>query len=120
MKKFILLFFPLFLFSYTIDFNTAINITLEQNKELQAKKLDIEVAKQDLIQAKGYELISQGRVSGRQLKPDESPSKPQPLEGHTLAAADILVSRRHRWSAGVEDQDRSEAPYGSRCRQETL
>ncbi len=55
MKKFIPLFFPLFLFSYTIDFDTAINITLEQNKELQAKKLDIEVAKQDLIQAKGYE-----------------------------------------------------------------
>lgn len=56
MGKLFLLFFPIFLFSYTIDFSTALDIALEKNKELQAKKLDIETAKQDLVQAKGYEL----------------------------------------------------------------
>ena len=44
-----------------------------------------------LVQAEGYELISLGHVSGQQSEPDEPTSEPEPLEGHTLAAGDILV-----------------------------
>lgn len=56
MTRLFLLFFPAILFSYSIDFQTALDIALTNNKELQAKKLDVETAKQDLIQAKGYDL----------------------------------------------------------------
>ena len=44
-----------------------------------------------LVQAAGYELISMGRVSDQHLEPDEPASESETLEGHTLAAGDILV-----------------------------
>ena len=53
-KKLILLSCPLFLFSYTIDFETSLNKTIENNKGLKAKQLDIETSKLDLEEAKGY------------------------------------------------------------------
>ena len=37
-----------------IDFNTALKLTLKNNKELKAKKTKIEQAKLNLAKAKGY------------------------------------------------------------------
>jgi outer membrane protein TolC len=42
------------LFSYTIDFETSLSKTIENNKGLKAKQLDIETSKLDLDEAKGY------------------------------------------------------------------
>ncbi len=56
MKKFILfLSFPLFLYSYTINFESALSKTLENNKGLKAKKLEVEKSKLALEEAKGYD-----------------------------------------------------------------
>ena len=46
---------PILLFSYTIDFKTSLNKTIENNKGLKAKKLEIEESKLDLQEAKGYD-----------------------------------------------------------------
>lgn len=46
---------PLYLFSYSIDFETALEKTIENNKGLKAKKLEIEKSKYDLEEAKGYD-----------------------------------------------------------------
>jgi outer membrane protein TolC len=46
---------PLILFSCTIDFETSLDKTIENNKGLKAKKLDIENSKLDLKEAKGYD-----------------------------------------------------------------
>ncbi|MEA3512307.1 MAG: TolC family protein [Campylobacterota bacterium] len=55
MKKTILLLTcPLFLFGYTIDFKTSLDKTIENNKGLKAKKLEIDASKEDLNEAKGY------------------------------------------------------------------
>ncbi len=53
-KKLLLLGSPLLLFSQTIDFDTSLMQTLQNNKGLKAKKLDIDLAKSDLSKAKGY------------------------------------------------------------------
>ena len=53
-KKLLLLTCPLFLFSQTIDFETSLIQTLEMNKGLKAKQLEIESSKLDLKEAKGY------------------------------------------------------------------
>jgi len=53
-KKLLLLTCPLFLFSQTIDFETSLIQTLEMNKGLKAKQLEIETSKLDLKEAKGY------------------------------------------------------------------
>ena len=53
-KKLLLLTCPFFLFAHTIDFETSLMQTLEKNKGLKAKKLDIESSKQDLKEADGY------------------------------------------------------------------
>jgi len=45
---------PLFLYSYTIDFNQSLHKTLENNKGLKAKKLEIQKAKLTVDEASGY------------------------------------------------------------------
>ena len=45
---------PLLLFGYTIDFQTSLDKTINNNKGLKAKKLEIEKAKQDLKEADSY------------------------------------------------------------------
>lgn len=44
------------LFSYTTNFDEAINQALKNNQELKAKKFDIEKAKTDMEEAKSYKL----------------------------------------------------------------
>jgi len=46
---------PLFLYSYTIDFDKSLEKTVQNNKGLKAKKLDIDRSKMDLDQVKGYD-----------------------------------------------------------------
>ena len=46
---------PIFLFSFEINFSEALDLALQNNKELKAKKLSIEKAKEDLKEAKGYD-----------------------------------------------------------------
>jgi outer membrane protein TolC len=56
----------LFLYAYTIDFTQAIDKTLQNNKGLQAKKLDIEQAKLSVDEASGYnygKLVFQENIS---------------------------------------------------------
>ena len=53
-NKLLLLGCPLLLFSQTIDFNTSLLQTLENNKGLKAKQLEIEISKLDLKEANGY------------------------------------------------------------------
>jgi outer membrane protein TolC len=48
------IFCPLLLFGYTIDFDTSLEKTIQNNKGLKAKKLDIEEAKLGIEEAKGY------------------------------------------------------------------
>jgi outer membrane protein TolC len=43
------------LYSYTIKFDQAIKLAVENNKELKAKELTIKKAEQDLKEAKGYD-----------------------------------------------------------------
>ena len=43
------------LYSYTIKFDQAIELAVENNKELKAKELTIKKAEQDLKEAKGYD-----------------------------------------------------------------
>jgi len=45
---------PLFLYSYTIDFEKSLNKTLKNNKGLKAKKLEINKAKLSIKEASGY------------------------------------------------------------------
>jgi len=51
---FIILSVHLFLYSYTIDFNKSLDKTLENNKGLKAKKLEIEKAKISIDEVTGY------------------------------------------------------------------
>jgi len=51
---FIILSVHLFLYSYTIDFNKSLEKTLENNKGLKAKKLEVEKAKISIDEASGY------------------------------------------------------------------
>ncbi|MEA2019555.1 MAG: TolC family protein [Campylobacterota bacterium] len=53
-KMLVLLSCPLLLFSYTIDFETSLSKTIDNNKGLKAKQLEIEKSKLDLEEAKGY------------------------------------------------------------------
>jgi len=55
MQKILLIFCPIILFGYTIDFDTALFKTLEKNKGLKAKKLIIKQSKEDLNIAKSYD-----------------------------------------------------------------
>jgi outer membrane protein TolC len=52
--KLLLILSPLLLFGYTIDFETALTKTIEMNKGLKAKKLNINLSEEDLNQAIGY------------------------------------------------------------------
>ena len=55
MKKKLLIFScPILLFGHTIDFDSSLAKTLENNKGLKAKALDIEASKIDAKEAKGY------------------------------------------------------------------
>jgi len=54
MMKILLLFLPMILFGYTIDFKDSLLKTIEKNKGLKAKKLDIKQAQKDLDIANGY------------------------------------------------------------------
>lgn len=57
MKKTVILFCaPLLLFSKTINFETALDLALQNNKELKAKKLEVEKTKASLKEAKSYDL----------------------------------------------------------------
>ena len=51
---FTLLVIPIFLQAYTIDFDKSLDKTLENNKGLKAKKLEIEKAKLSVDEASGY------------------------------------------------------------------
>jgi len=53
-NKLTLLFLPAILLGNTISFDEALNKTISNNKSLKAKKLSIDLAKQDLKIAKGY------------------------------------------------------------------
>jgi len=55
MKKYIFLLTPMLLFSYTIDFKNSLIKTVEMNKGLKAKKLEINKSKEDLKIANGYD-----------------------------------------------------------------
>jgi outer membrane protein TolC len=46
------------LYAHPINFSTALDITLQNNKELKAKKLNIEEAKESLKEAKSYDFGS--------------------------------------------------------------
>jgi len=52
-KTIIFCFLPVILFAYKIDFENALAKTIENNKSLQAKQKNIEIAKLDLKQAEG-------------------------------------------------------------------
>lgn len=54
MKKLFLLFLPIFLFARVVDFQEALDLTLENNKELKAKEFDLKKAEEDLKEAKAY------------------------------------------------------------------
>ena len=63
---FIILCLQLFLYSYTIDFDKSLNKTLENNKGLKAKQLEIEKAKVSVDEASGYNygnLVFQENIS---------------------------------------------------------
>ncbi len=53
-KKLLILSLPFVLFANSIDFQTALDKTLQNNKSLKAKQKEVEKAKLDLDQAKGY------------------------------------------------------------------
>jgi len=53
-KSCLLLITPIFLYSYTINFESSLDKTINNNKDLKAKKLEIEKSKLDLKEAKGY------------------------------------------------------------------
>lgn len=55
MRKLLLYLCPVVVFGYTIDFDTALLKTVERNKGLQAKKMDIEGAKKDFAIAQGFD-----------------------------------------------------------------
>jgi len=54
-KKLLLGITPLMMFASTISFDEALQKTFLNNNELKAKKLNIEIAKQDLLKAKSYD-----------------------------------------------------------------
>lgn len=54
-KKILLLTIPILLMGKTVSFQDALTLTLKNNKELKAKKLDIKKSKLDLEEAKGYD-----------------------------------------------------------------
>ena len=55
MKKIVLSLAPLLMFASTINFDTALKEAYNNNNELKAKKLNIDIAKQDLNKAKSYD-----------------------------------------------------------------
>ena len=57
MKRLLLGLAPLMMFASTITFNEALKETFANNKELKAKKLNIELAKEDLKKAKSKKCI---------------------------------------------------------------
>ena len=55
MKRLLLGLAPLMMFASTISFDEALKETFANNKELKAKKLNVEMAKQDFLKAKSYD-----------------------------------------------------------------
>ena len=55
MKRLLLGLAPLMMFASTVTFDEALKETFANNKELKAKKLNIELAKEDLKKAKSYD-----------------------------------------------------------------
>jgi outer membrane protein TolC len=55
MKRLLLGLAPLMMFASTITFDEALKETFANNQELKAKKLNVELAKQDLKKAKSYD-----------------------------------------------------------------
>ncbi len=55
MKRVVLSIAPFLLFASTINFDTALKEAYNNNNELKAKKLNIEIAKQNLNKAKSYD-----------------------------------------------------------------
>jgi len=55
MKRVLLGLAPLMMFASTITFDEALKETFANNNELKAKKLNVEMAKQDLLKAKSYD-----------------------------------------------------------------
>jgi outer membrane protein TolC len=55
-KKLLLLSIPALIFAKTVSYQEALTLALDNNKELKAKKLDVDIAKASLKEAKGYSL----------------------------------------------------------------
>jgi len=55
MKRLLIGLTPLMMFASTINFDQALQETFKNNNELKAKKLNVEMAKQDLAKAKSYD-----------------------------------------------------------------
>ena len=55
MKRLLLGLTPLMMFASTITFDEALKETFLNNKELKAKRLNVEMAKQDFLKAKSYD-----------------------------------------------------------------
>jgi len=55
MKRLLLGLAPLMMFASTISFDEALQETFANNKELKAKRLNVEMAKQDFAKAKSYD-----------------------------------------------------------------
>jgi len=55
MKRLLIGLTPLMMFASTINFDEALQETFKNNNELKAKKLNVEMAKQDLAKAKSYD-----------------------------------------------------------------
>ncbi len=54
MKKLLVFLMPIVLFASIVNFEQALKKTFQNNNELKAKKLNINIAKQDLAKAKSY------------------------------------------------------------------
>lgn len=53
-KKLLILMLPVAVFSKTVDFDTALRLTIENNQELKAKQLEVKSAKKDAEEADSY------------------------------------------------------------------
>ncbi len=53
-KKLLILLLPVAVFSKTVDFDTALSLTMQNNQQLKAKKLEVESAKKEADEADSY------------------------------------------------------------------
>lgn len=53
-KKLLILMLPVAVFSKTVDFQTALDLTMKNNQELKAKQLEVQSAKKEIDEADSY------------------------------------------------------------------